>query len=63
MFDLVGEPQSVLMLALYSFREEHDGKMARVWIHEPVYYCPFCGTQLQTPEAVEAWRHKHTEQT
>ena len=61
MFELVGEPQSVLMLATGYFAEEHEGQMARVWIHEPVRFCPFCGTHLQSEEAIEEWRHRNTE--
>ncbi len=61
MFDLVGEPDSVLMLATSYTREEHEGQMARVWRHAPVYFCPFCGTRLQTPEAVERWQSQNLE--
>ena len=57
MFDLIGEPVSVLMLAVANTRQEHNGQMARVWIHAPVYFCPFCGTRLQTPAAVEQWQN------
>lgn len=57
MFDLIGEPVSVLMLAVANTRQEHNGQMARFWIHAPVYFCPFCGTRLQTPAAVEQWQN------
>lgn len=60
MFDLIGEPESVLMLAINYSRQEQEGLMARVWFHEPVLYCPFCGTHLQSEDAVEAWRRKMT---
>jgi hypothetical protein len=56
MFDLVGEPKSVLMLATSYSRHEHEGQIARVWVHEPVLFCLFCGTQLQTQEAIEKWK-------
>jgi hypothetical protein len=56
MFDLVGEPRSVLMLATSYSRQEHQGEMVRAWVHEPVLFCPFCGTQLQTQDAIDEWR-------
>ena len=61
MFDLVGEPESVLMLAVGCTREEYNGQTARVWIHAPIYFCPFCGTQLQTPDAVEHWQQQNVQ--
>lgn len=43
MFDLVGELQSVLMLATSYSRQDHEGQVVRAWVHEPVLFCPFCG--------------------
>ncbi len=60
MFDLVGtEPDTVLMLAVGFASKEEAGKVLRMWAYEPVLFCPFCGTELQTAEAVEQWKLKH----
>jgi hypothetical protein len=32
----------------------HTGQ-DRQWVEIPVYFCPFCGTRLQTGEAVERY--------
>jgi len=57
MFQLLGEPDSMLVVVLgYS-----DCGDARIWIHLPVHFCPFCGTQLQTKEATDGWSKKHEE--
>jgi len=34
--------------------EEDEGSG---FLDHPVYFCPFCGTKLQTPEEVEAKAH------
>lgn len=28
------------------------------WLMKPVRFCPFCGTELQPAEAIEAWGRK-----
>jgi hypothetical protein len=47
----VGEDDGVLYLSvgLIDVEEEEPGS-----VEFPIYYCPFCGTSLQTPEEVEA---------
>ena len=37
-----------------SSEDEEEGSG---FLDHPVYFCPFCGTKLQTPEEVEAKAH------
>jgi hypothetical protein len=60
MFQLVGETDTILMLVLAYHDEEKNGQRARVWFQEPICFCPFCGTQLQTDEDVEKWNKRNT---
>ncbi len=47
----VGEDDGVLYMSvgLIDVEEEQPGS-----VEFPMFYCPFCGTQVQTPEDVEA---------
>ena len=47
----VGEDDGVLYLSvgLIDVEEEQPGS-----VEFPLYYCPFCGTQVQTPDEVDA---------
>lgn len=47
----VSEEDGVLYMSvgLIDVEEEHPGA-----VEYPVYYCPFCGTQVQTVEQVDA---------
>lgn len=47
----VGEDDGVLYMSvgLIDVEEEQPGS-----VEFPVYFCPFCGTKLQTPEEVDA---------
>ncbi len=38
-----------MSVGLIDVEEEHPGS-----VEFPIYFCPFCGTKLQTPEEVEA---------
>jgi hypothetical protein len=37
--------------------DAEDDEEASGFLDHPVYFCPFCGTKLQTPEEVEAKSH------
>ncbi len=37
--------------------EDDDDEEGSGFLDHPVYFCPFCGTKLQTPEEVEAKAH------
>lgn len=55
-FFAVEEETGVLFMAvgnaeIESDNPEEDGEMA--WFDQPVMFCPFCGTSLQTPEGIE----------
>ena len=56
-FSLIVEPETVLFLAI-CWAPATPGP-GGFWYDTPIYYCPFCGTQLQTEAAVESWRQKH----
>ena len=45
---------SPLVLSSHSVWGEAAGKPAKGRVMAPVYFCPFCGTGLQTREAVKA---------
>ena len=52
----VEEESGVLFMAvgnaiIESDDAEEDGEMA--WFDQAVMFCPFCGTQLQTPEGID----------
>ena len=36
---------------------DDDDEEGSGFLDHPVYFCPFCGTKLQTPEEVEAKAH------
>lgn len=46
---------SPLVLSSHSVWGESAGKPAKGRVTAPVYFCPFCGTRLQTREGVEAF--------
>ena len=37
--------------------DEDEDEEGSGFLDHPVYFCPFCGTKLQTPEEVEAKAH------
>jgi len=37
--------------------DDEDDEEGSGFLDHPVYFCPFCGTKLQTPEEVEAKAH------
>lgn len=37
--------------------DDDDEEEGSGFLDHPVYFCPFCGTKLQTPEEVEAKAH------
>jgi len=37
--------------------DDEDDEEGSRFLDHPVYFCPFCGTKLQTPEEVEAKAH------
>ena len=45
---------SPLVLSSHSVWGEAAGKPAKARVMAPVYFCPFCGTRLQTREGVKA---------
>lgn len=52
----VEEESGVLFMAvgnaiIESENDEEDGEMA--WFDQAVMFCPFCGTEVQTPEGIE----------
>jgi len=53
---LIGERESgVLFMAVgFGFDEPEEEEEALLTIDHPVFFCPFCGTKLQDPEAVTA---------
>jgi hypothetical protein len=51
---MVGDEQpGVLVVSVCYIVREHEGQMATVWIDNAVLFCPFCGTQLQTQDAID----------
>jgi hypothetical protein len=52
---------SPLVLSSHSVWGEAGGKPAKGRVMAPVYFCPFCGTRLQTREAVKALAEKPKE--
>jgi hypothetical protein len=50
----VDDETGVLYMSLGIMSEEGDDEEGPSMVDHPVYYCPFCGTRLQTPEEVEA---------
>jgi hypothetical protein len=49
---------SPLVLNLHAVCGEAGGKPAKGRAMAPVYFCPFCGTRLQTREGVQALAEK-----
>jgi hypothetical protein len=37
--------------------DDDDDEEGSGFLDHPVYFCPFCGTKIQTPEEVEAKAH------
>jgi hypothetical protein len=49
---------SPLVLISHSVWGEAAGKPAKARVMAPVYFCPFCGSHLQTREGVKALAEK-----
>jgi hypothetical protein len=50
----VDDETGVLYMSVGLMADEADDDEGPSMVDHPVYYCPFCGTKLQTPEEVEA---------
>jgi hypothetical protein len=57
-FRRLEEKAGALFLSVYSVPGEAGGKPVPGRPLEPVLFCPFCGTRLQTAEAVIEWGRK-----
>jgi hypothetical protein len=50
----VDDETGVLYMSVGIMTDEGDDEEGPSMVDHPIYYCPFCGTKLQTPEEVEA---------
>ena len=48
---LIAEEDGILYMSIGLMAEEDDEPNM---VDHPVFFCPFCGTKLQTPEQVDA---------
>src|SRR5215212_4233648 len=64
MFDLVGEPRSVLMLATSYSRQEHEGQMVRAWVTSRFCFVRFVAYSFRPRKRLmsggERMRSNHT---
>lgn len=51
----LGGDAGALFLSAYSVPGKSDGRPVPARPLYPVLFCPFCGTRLQTSEAVAEW--------
>jgi hypothetical protein len=54
-FRQLGGDGGALFLSVYSVPGVSDGRPTAGRPLEPVLFCPFCGTRLQTAEGVAEW--------
>jgi hypothetical protein len=47
-----------LFVAIGYSEQKVDGKNELAWFHEAVFFCPFCGTELQTRDSVDEWKKR-----
>jgi hypothetical protein len=57
----LGRDSGPLFLGAYHVWGESGAKPSKAQVLEPVYFCPFCGTQLQTKESFDDWARNHSE--
>src|SRR5436190_653677 len=50
-----------LVMSSHSVWGEMGGSPSKARVMAPVYFCPFCGTRLQTREGIADWGRKTTD--
>ena len=58
---LIAGPGSPLVMSSHWAWGEAGGAPAKGRVSAPIYFCPFCGTRIQTREGVAEWAEKMME--